>query len=165
MSARCEKLLDLLGKPRPTSAELLIQLIDDLGEKPKVDCTHDRLWSYDFPRSGVSLEFDTKLGMFIYLTLFVLVLSDENGELGSRRPYDGALPFGFTASDSYSEVEAKLPGGTMVVKDYRFAVDLRPLVVRTAFHPPGPPRAPLHFISVEYVGPAVDVLALRRSVS
>src|ERR1700733_746478 len=149
MSDRCEQLLTLLGKPRPTSAQLLIQLIEDLGEQPMVDCTHDRLLSYEFARSGVSLECDTKLGMFIYLTIFVLVLPDENGEVGSRRLYNGSLPFGFTASDSFSDVEAKLPGATMVVKDYGFAVDLRPLVVRTSFHPPGAPTAPLYFISVE----------------
>jgi hypothetical protein len=130
-----QQLIELLGKPRPASAELLLRLIQDLEEKPVVDCTHDRIWLYDFPQCGISLVFDTNTGMFWSLSLYIATRQVKAGAIG---PYEGNLPYGITRNDSRETVEVKLPGGTMAVKDYRTDVDLRPLVLTFHFQAPDP---------------------------
>ncbi len=122
----CDQLIELLGKPGSNSV-VLKRMIQDIGERPILHDTHPRLWFYDFPQSGISLDFDSKHEMFTALTLFITIVPDENGDLGPGRPYSGKLPYGINRSDTFEEVEAKLPGGATTVKDYRFHADLRPL--------------------------------------
>lgn len=141
-----ERLVELLGAPRHRNADILIKIIDDLAEQPLVDCTHERKWFYDFHRSGVSLVFDCKVEIFEHLTLFISV--DSNDE--SIKAFSGELPYGITHNDSREEVEIKVPGGTMAVKDYRYDVDIRPLELTFHFDPTG---KRLLTVSVVYLEP------------
>lgn len=140
-----ELLIDLVGRPRPSSGNLLMALIEEVGEKPKVSCDESRLWIYDFVDSGFELTFNSRVGVFIHLSIYVDVHS-------GRPTFKETLPFGFSKGDTLVQIEKKLPGASLTVKDYRFVPDLRPLVVTAHFHPPGPPTAHLDFISV-YLDP------------
>jgi hypothetical protein len=145
----CDQLIELLGKPGINS-DVLKRLTQDIGETPVHHDTHPRLWFYDFPQSGIILDFDSKHQMFTAVTLFISIVPDENGDLGPGRPYSGNLPFGINKSDTFEEVEAKLPGGATTVKDYRFHADLRPLIVQFHFKP-GRTESKMLFVSVDYL--------------
>ena len=139
-------LLEILGKERSESDKLLLNLIEIVHENPIVQ-SDDVIWLYDFPQSGFTLWYNEDNGSFIVCRFDVLL--PHRSEL-QRKTYSQELPFNFKPMDSYREVEQKLPGATMTIKDYQRAKDLRPLVVSTAFYPPGPPRAPLMFVTVSY---------------
>lgn len=134
-----DRVTTLLGKSRNQTAQLLLKFIEDLDEKPHVDCNHERIWVYEFPLTGLVLDFDAKYGMFYCATFHISTGPTKSGTLQS---YSGSLPFGISYDDSREEIERKLPGGTMEVKDYRFDVDLRPLIVTFHFgyHSPGAPE-------------------------
>jgi len=150
----CDQLLKLLGKPRATNGLLFMRLIQTLEERPILDYEADRHWEYYFPGAGISLQFDNKIGIFDRFSLFLRTFDTE-----TNRPFAGELPFGINRDDSVESVESKLPGSTMVLKDYRFDVDLRPLVVQVAFLPdcygaPGRAEKHLRMLTVDYVDAA-----------
>jgi len=152
-----ERLVELLGKPRPRGSELLVRLIEDLGESPVVDCSHDRVWIYQLSQSGIQLFFDTKTGMFWSLTLEIATAQVRAGYV---RAYDGDLPYGINRSDARDTVESKFPGGTLAVKDYRFDADLRPLVITFHFQAPDPDspgvgEQQLTMVTAQYINPAL----------
>ena len=152
----CDQLMEILGKPRPTNAELLIRLIDALEEKPELDSFNERHCDYWFRKSGIRLQFDNELGIFDQLFLELRTFDFED-----CRPYGGKLPYGINRDDSADAVEAKLPGSTMQLKDYRFDKDLRPLVVRfeflaSDFNEPGFGEKRLRLVYVDWVDAARD---------
>ncbi len=106
--------------PRPASGDLLVSLVDRLHEKPSVD----DFGFYRFHMSGVLLHFDDDHGFFDQL-----ILELRTGRTEETKPFGGMLPFGISRDDTEETVEKKLPGCTMEIKDYRFDLDLRPLVV------------------------------------
>ena len=137
-----ERIVNLLGKPAPYCHELFRELKKVLMEEPIIQSPNTPYSFYDFPQSGISLDFDGNKSMFISLTLFLQI--DENE---SSRPYCGNLPFGITKDDISAIVEKKLPGCTSSVKDYRYDRDLRPLTLQCHFKDGSDS---LSFISVDY---------------
>jgi hypothetical protein len=133
-----EQLVSLLGKPRAVHVDLLIQLVQDLGEKPEIQYLSEDHLCYDFEQSGICLYFD--YGIFYSVNLSILT---ARVRAGNMKPYPGNLPFGINFDDSEEEVSTKFPGGAMAVKDYRFDVDLRPLTVT------------FHFNTLDYQAPGV----------
>ena len=145
----CEELIALLGKPRPTNAQLFMNLIQGIDEKPILDYFHHRYCDYDFLKSGIRLQFDTELGIFDRLRFQV-----HRGYSDEHQSYAGRLPFEIGRNDSVEEVEAKIPGSTMQLKDYRFDLDLRPLVLNCVFSEANEPVFPqryLRWITVDYL--------------
>jgi hypothetical protein len=147
----CDQVIELLGKPRPINAQLLMNLIESLEEKPMLDYGFDRHWEYYFPRSGISLDYDNQLGIFDQLRLHLRTFDTEE-----YRPFAGNLPYGIDRDDSAEAVEARLPGSTMLLKDYQFDADLRPLVVLFVFTAqdycaPGAGVKHLTMVTIDYV--------------
>lgn len=147
----CDQLMALLGKPRAVNVGLLLGLIDRLEEKPIIECPFEKYWGYSLPKSGISLNFDNELGIFDSFSLELRTFDSED-----FKPYVGRLPYGVSRDDSVAVVEAKLPGSTMEIKDYRFDADLRPLVVRFVFlapdlNAPGLGERILSMVRVDYV--------------
>lgn len=140
-----QRLIELLGVPRPASASIFIHLIEDLKEKPSIDCEHERIWFYDLRESGIKLTFDNMDGAFIQANLCI---ATPEVECGGIRPYRGSLPYGIALSDSKETVELKFPGSTMSVKDYRTDIDLRPLVVTISFDVSG---EKMTLVSIDYI--------------
>lgn len=155
-----EQLIDLLGKPRPLSGDLFSRFVQDLDERPVVDSIHERIWHYDFPKSGIGLHFDAKSGLFWSFSLFIAVPQVESGEVKS---YRGNLPYGINRSDTEEVVEQKFRGGTMAVKDYRTDVDLRPLEITfhfsaRDFDAPGMGERRMVMVTANYLSPALKDL-------
>jgi len=146
-----EQLIGLLGKPRTENVDLLIRLVQDLDDKPRIQYWSQKYWGYEFDKSGIYLDFDNELGIFNHMILRILT----PGVRAGMRPYAGNLPFGITIDDSAEQVEQKFRGGTMAVKDYRFDMDLRPLVVTFHFgtadlEAPGVGERKLTMVSMVY---------------
>ncbi len=152
MIDRWAQLTEILGVTQLPNIDLLNELAQALGETPNIDFTHDRIWFYDFPKSGISFSFDSKLNTFTSLTIFVSFDSEHKAEVGPGVPYSGKLPFGIERSDSAETLEEKLPGGTRAVKDYRFDVDLRPFEVTFHLKKINGTQEKLILISVDYSG-------------
>ena len=147
-----EQLEALLGKPHAENVDLLIRLIDDLGDRPNIQHLSKRTWSYYFERSGIELYFDTVYEFFNQMNLYIWT---DSVTPGGNKPYAGNLPFQITADDSEEQVQKKLPGGCMEVKDYRFDNDLRPLVLTFHFgtadrQSPGVGERKMFMVSVLY---------------
>lgn len=129
MARLYEQLVNILGKVRPESGNLLAALARELDEKPKIECSDDNLWFYDFNEHGFKLYFLVEEGQFVMLHICIATAEVCEGDI---KPFPGELPYGILRTDSRELVESKLPGSTMEVKDYRFDADLRPLTV--TFH-------------------------------
>ena len=89
---------------------------------------------------------------------------------GWVKPYAGNLPFDINRDDSEEELARKFPGGMMAVKDYRFDLDLRPLIVTLHvgtldFQSPGVGKRKLKMVSVKYEDPMRPVCYQHTSIS
>jgi len=75
---------------------------------------------YFFERSGITLDYNQERGRFERFFLNMAPSREVEGDFGYKIVYRGNLPFGITRTDTISEMEAKMPGITSYVKDYRF---------------------------------------------
>jgi hypothetical protein len=151
MTMLYEQLIDLLGKPRSVNERLFADLVRLLGNRPSFYAIKEHRF-YDFNEAGISLYFDDGYGIFTSVNLHIRTAGVREGSVNR---YAGNLPFGITIDDSEQDVEAKLPGGMMAVKDYRFDVDLRPLIVTFSFgtpdfQSPGVGRREMTMVAVSY---------------
>ncbi len=129
-SSLYSKLVELLGCPSSKHVELLIGVGAELNEQPVIEYFNEKYWEYSFEKSGIDLSYDNEKGFFDHLTLHIATPSVKEG---GRKPYLGDLPFGVERNDLKDDVEMKLPGATMVIKDYRTDRGLRPFVFTAHF--------------------------------
>jgi hypothetical protein len=122
------QIIELLGQPPSTLA--LEILSEQFQETPIVGFDSSLSREYVLTNSGFSLRMNKKTGNFESVSFFFRTANVLEGFI---KPYSGDLPSGILATDSSTEVEKKMPGGTMAVKDYRFDTDLRPLVYTFTF--------------------------------
>lgn len=143
MECQFEQIVEILGKRPAEHTALLERLERNLCEHPVIDHLSDTFWVYDYPKAGLSFDFDLKREMFVAVTFFIAENLSEHGT------YSGNFPFEILRKDVREVVESKFPGCTTAVKDYRTAKDLRPLEFQFCYDSGG---IQLQLISVDYVG-------------
>jgi hypothetical protein len=137
-----ERLVALLGKSPDQHLSMLSAIESELDEATIIKSRDNEYKFYDLPQSGITLDFSGQKNIFVAFTLFLDLGNDAPGQC-----YRGNLPYGISRDDTKQILEARVPGITMAVKDYRYDLDLRPLIMQCHF---AADTKRLSFISVDY---------------